>query len=219
MKSSVTSLIKKIEKAKFGGALKPLLWWRYRYDVFDVWTHGLPKLLEFTEYINSLYPTIKFELVYSENTLNVLDLTLHLQDRFIKTDIYAKPTDSHLYLPSSSSHPADCKRAIPYGVALRVRRNCSTDEFFNQRCNEYKGYLKFHGYNADLVGKQFDRAINIERSELLKKNVKPDKKVFPLVLDHNPILPDIQKVIQRHIYIYEAYDPRSYDRNSCLWPG
>ena len=137
------------EKAKFGGALKPLLWWRYREDVFDVWTHGLPKLLEFTEYMNSLYPTIKFELVYFENTLNVLDLTLHLQHGFIKTDIYAKPTDSHLYLPFSSSHPAHYKRAIRYGVALRVRRNCSTDEFLNQRCDEYKGYLKFQGYNAD----------------------------------------------------------------------
>ena len=192
------------EKAKFGGALKPLLWWRYRDDVFDVWTHGLPKLLEFTEYINSLYPTIKFELVYSENTLNVLDLTLHLQDGFIITDIYAKPTDSHLYLPFSSSHPAHCKRAIPYGVALRVRRNCSTDEFFNQRCDEYKGYLKFQGYHADLVDKQFDRAINIERSELLKKKVKPDKKVFPLVLDYNPILPDIQRVIQRHVHLLRS---------------
>ena len=136
-------------------------------------------LLEFIEYINSLYPTIKFELVYSENTLNVLDLTLHLQDGFIITDIYAKPTDSHLYLPFSSSHPAHCKRAIPYGVALRVRRNCSTDEFLIKRCDKYKGYLKFQGYNADLVDKQFDRAINIEWSELLKKNVKPGQKVFP----------------------------------------
>ena len=50
------------EKAKFGGALKPLLWWRYRDDVFDVWTHVLPKLLEFTEYINSLYPTNKIRV-------------------------------------------------------------------------------------------------------------------------------------------------------------
>ena len=106
------------EKTRFGGAVKPLLWWRYKDDVFDVWTHGLPKLLEFTEYINSIYPTIKFELVYSEHTLNVLDLTLHLQDGFIITDIYAKPTDSHLYLPFSSSHPAHCKRAIPDGRIL-----------------------------------------------------------------------------------------------------
>ena len=32
------------EKDKLGGAMKPLLWWRYRDDVFDVWTHGSPKL-------------------------------------------------------------------------------------------------------------------------------------------------------------------------------
>ena len=192
------------EKAKTGGAVKPLLWWRYRDDVFDVWIHGLPKLLEFTEYINSLYPTIKFEVVYSEHTLNVLDLTLHLQDGFIITDIYAKPTDSHLYLPFSSSHPAHCKRAIPYGVALRVRRNCSTDEFLSTRCVEYKGYLKSQGYNADLVNKQFDRALSIERSELLKKNVKPDKKAFPLVVDYNPILPDIRKIIQKHVHLLRS---------------
>ena len=44
------------EKARFGGAIRPLLWWRYRDDFFDLWFHGVPKLLEFTEYINSLYP-------------------------------------------------------------------------------------------------------------------------------------------------------------------
>ena len=94
---------------------------------------------------------------FQQHTLNVLDLTLYLQEGLIITDIYAKPTDSHFYLPFSSSHPAHCKRAIPYGVALRVRRNCSTDEFLNKRCVEYKGYLKSQGYNADLVDSQFDR--------------------------------------------------------------
>ena len=74
----------------------------------------------------------------------------------------------------------------------------------SQRCDEYKGYLKFQGYHADLLDKQFDGAINIERSELLKKKVKPDKKVFPLVLDYNPILPDIQRVIQRHVHLLRS---------------
>ncbi|XP_068675529.1 uncharacterized protein [Montipora foliosa] len=181
------------EKAKLGGASKPMLWWRYRDDVFDLWTLGLTKLLEFTEYINSLYPTIKFELVYSESSLNVLDLTLHLQDGFIITDIYAKPTDSHLYLPFSSSHPSHCMRAIPYGVALRIKRNCSTDQFLNKRCEEYKGYLCSQNYSKELVDRQFEKALSNERSELLTKRVKPKKKVFPLVLDYNPILPDIQQ--------------------------
>ena len=192
------------EKARFGGALSPMLWWRYRDDVFDLWTHGVAKLLEFTEYINSLYPTIKFELVYSESSLNMLDLTLHLQEGFIYTDIYAKPTDSHLYLPFSSSHPSHCKRAIPYGVALRIKRNCSTEESLVKRSEEYKGYLKRQNYKAVLVDAQFEKAFNIERSELLKKRIKPNKKVLPLVLDYNPLLPDIQKIIKKHAHLLRS---------------
>ena len=52
-------------------------------------------------------------------------------------------------------------------------------------------------YNAALGDAQFEKAFNIERSELLKKRIKPDKKVIPLVLDYNPILPDIQKIIKK----------------------
>ena len=128
----------------------------------------------------------------------VLDLTLHFRDGFISTDVYAKATDSHLYLPFSSSHPSHCKRAVPFGVALRIKRNCSTDDFLQNRCKEYKGYLKSQNYPAELVDKQFDKALSISRSELLSKQVKPAKKVFPLVLDYNPILPDIQRVIKKH---------------------
>ena len=38
----------------------------------------------------------------------------------------------------------------------------------------------------------------------MKKNVEPDKKVFPLVLDYNPILPDIQRVIQKHVHLLRS---------------
>ena len=84
--------------------IKPELWWRYKDDIIDVWKHGLSKLLEFTDFINSLYPTIQFELVYSETELNVLDLTLRLENGFISTDVYAKPTDSHLYTCHTQVH-------------------------------------------------------------------------------------------------------------------
>ena len=127
-----------------------------------------------------------------------------LKDGLIVTDIYSKPTDSHLYLPFSSSHPSHCKRAIPYGVALRIKRNCSTDDFLQTRCEEYKGYLKSQNYPADLVDKQFDKALKIPRSELLSKKVKANKKVFPLVLDYNPILPDVQNIIRRHLHLLRS---------------
>ena len=59
-------------------------------------------------------------------------------------------------------------------------------------------------YNAALVDAQFEKAFNIERSELLKKRIKPDKKVIPLGLDYNPILPDIQTIIKKHAYLLRS---------------
>jgi len=38
-----------------------------------------------------------------------------------------------------------------------------------------------------LILKQFDKALSIPRAELLRKKVKPAKKVSPLVLDYNPM--------------------------------
>ena len=103
-------------KAKFCRPIKPALWWRYRHDIFDLWQQGLPALEAFTQNINSLNPTIKFELVFSESHLNVLDVTLHLVDGFIKTDVYSKPTDSHLYLPPSVPTLSMYSKQSPLGL-------------------------------------------------------------------------------------------------------
>ena len=64
--------------------------------------------------------------------------------------------------------------------------------------------MKSQSYPAELVDKQFDKALSVPRAELLRKKVKPAKKVFPLVLDYNPILPDIQKVIKKHFYLLNS---------------
>ena len=189
--------------AKDGGPAKPNLWWRYRDDIIDVWTHGLPKLYEFTDYINSLYPTIKFELVHSEVKLNVLDLTLQLTDGYIVTDTYAKPTDSYLYLPYDSSHPIHCKQSIPYGVALRLHRNCATPAKLKERSIEYKRYLIRQGYPKPLINNKFNQAFKKRREELLTPSTREKKRILPLVLDFNPILPDISGVIKKHVHLLQ----------------
>ena len=74
----------------------------------------------------------------------------------------------------------------------------------NKRCIEYKGYLKHQNYNTELVDRQFERALEIERSEILKKKEKTNKKVFPLVLDFNPLLPDAGKIIRKHLHILKS---------------
>ena len=51
--------------------------------------------------------------------------------------------------------------------------------------------MKSQNYPAELVDKKkFNKALSLPRAELLRKKVKPAKKVFPSVLDYNPILPD-----------------------------
>ncbi|CAH3142175.1 unnamed protein product, partial [Pocillopora meandrina] len=130
------------------GPIKPSLWWRYRDHEFDLWQQDLPALHQFTDYINSLYPTIKFELVFSEHELNVLDLTLHLNDGFIRTDVYSKLTDSHLHPPPLRKNlllSQHVFKAFPFGVATRLRRNCSEEVFPAKRMAEYKEYLLNQG--------------------------------------------------------------------------
>ena len=124
--------------AKTGGCIHLTFWWRYRDDMISVWMHGQDKLTEFTDYTNSLYPTIKFELVASQHQLNVLDLTMHLDTSFFKTDVYSKPTDSHLYiLVLSSVHPSNFKNAIPFNLALSLKCNCSS-YIYTQLCGNNK---------------------------------------------------------------------------------
>ena len=168
-----------IDKKAMSGYIKLNLWWRYRDDIFDLWTLGHAELLEFTQYINSLYPTIKFTLVHSPTSLDVLDLTLSFVEGFIQTDIYSKPTDNHIYLLRNSAHPAHCSKAIPYGVATRVRRNCSTSEAFEKRSHEYQSYLINRGYNPSQVKQQFEKAKSISRKNLLSP-VQNNLKRFSL---------------------------------------
>ncbi|KAH3789771.1 hypothetical protein DPMN_167959 [Dreissena polymorpha] len=40
------------------------------------------------------------------------------------SDLYTKPTDRHLYLHMDSSHTESTKKAIPYGLGVRLKRIC-----------------------------------------------------------------------------------------------
>ena len=124
---------------------------------------------------------------------------------FIQTDIYSKLTDNHIYLLRDSAHSAHVTRAIPYGVATRIRRNCSTDETFGKRFVEYQGYLYNRGYNPGLVSQQFEKAHSIPRETLLQPPPKDSKQIFPFVLDFNPRFPSIGKIIKKYkLLIYNS---------------
>ena len=112
--------------------------------IFDLWTQGPHKLNEFTEFIISLYPTIKFTLVSSPTSLNVLYLTLNIVDGYIQTDIYSKPTDNHLYLLRKSAHPTHCTKAKFPSTDCIVEAVQICLEHNNLQFQE-ENYLQIHG--------------------------------------------------------------------------
>ena len=130
---------------------QPHTWWRYIDDIFMIWTHSVDDLQTFTTYLNNIHPTIKFTSNYSFISIRFLDVNVSLINGKITTDLYTKPTDKHQYLLQSSCHPKHTKRAIPFSLALRLRRICSSDDTFTQHTTELKTYLNKRGYNPRLL--------------------------------------------------------------------
>ena len=98
--------------------LKPLVWWRYKDDIFMIWFHGKEKLSEFVNLLNSSHETIKFTHEVSPSKINFLDVTVLLHNNNITTDLHVKSTDTHQYLLSSSCHPNHTKSQSH--TALRI---------------------------------------------------------------------------------------------------
>ena len=108
----------------------------------------------------------------------------------VETDLYTKPTDKHQYLLQSSCHSLHTKRAIPFNLALRLRRICSSDESFTLRANELIQYLNDRGYNLSFLRKEIQRVHAITRNETLKpsQSTTSQPSRVPLVITYNPAL-------------------------------
>ena len=117
---------------------QPHTWWRYIDDIFMIWTEGSDRLKIFVDYLNNIHPTIKFTSSHSLTNVPFLDVMVSLHNGIIETDLFTKPTDKHQHLLSSSCHPHHTKKAIPFSLALRLRRICCTDAKFKHRINKLK---------------------------------------------------------------------------------
>ena len=123
------------------GPHQPHTWWRYIDDILMIWAHSVDDLHTFTAFLNNIHPTIKFTSNYSFTSIPFLDVKVSLSNGKITTDLYTKPTDKHQYLLHSSCHPKHTKRAIPFSLALRLRRICSSNETFTLRTNELNWHI------------------------------------------------------------------------------
>ena len=189
---------------------------RFLDDIIGLWTGTLEDLYSFIKDINQLHPTIKFVLNYSspyscsmqENhdcwchqskTVPFLDTQIWIQGGKIYSDLYRKPTDRCQYLLPSSCHPAHITTNIPYSLAYRIVRICSTVELRDRRLDELKCFLLGRNYSPAVIEAALTKAKLVDRNTALKRVLKDkdqDRVVFALTFD--PRLPSISSIIHRH---------------------
>ena len=149
-------------------------WSRFRDDCFSPWFAGVPALLKFTEWLNSISDIIKLTVKYSEVQLEVLDTLLFIINGRIESKVYFKSTDGHMYLLPQSSHHPSLYRNIPCGVALRLRRICSRLK------NNLKNTIRFSSAGSTKV-------VLLERVLIRPRTLHA---LIPYCLNREPMIPN-----------------------------
>ena len=115
-----------------------------------------------------------------------------LENGYITTDLYSKPTDSHAYLHSSSCHPRHIIRNMPYSQFLRLRRLCSNTDTFKKRCNDMETWFLKRGHNKKTVRQARKKAENIPRLQALTYKKTKVSSRTPFIITHHPSNPPIK---------------------------
>ena len=134
-----------------------------------IWLHGGDELSNFLARLNSFHENIRFTWEIGLREIAFLDVWITKVNCAFHTEVYSKPTDAHQYLNFKSCHPPHVKRAIPYSQGLRLRRICNSDNVFEEKLGELKGFLVKRGYCSDYVDNQFERVRGVNRNSLLRR--------------------------------------------------
>jgi len=155
---------------------------RFLDDFFAFWARGATHtLLELVAALNAWSVSngykVQFKLAGSGSPISFLDLEIYLgSSGSWHTRIYSKTSDVHAFLSPKSCHPSFVVKNIPFGVAIRIMRNCS--EFCEYKSNWWR-YVKLfqrRGYGRNAVDRAFEYVRkNLRRADLLTKK-KPVKK-------------------------------------------
>ena len=110
-----------------------------------------------------------------------------------------EPTDKHQYLLKTSCHPAHTKRTVHFSLTLpRLRRICSTDHFFSNRCNELINFPELRGYSCHFLKKKINRVRAIPCQETLKPQPQNNhSNRTPFVITYNPVLLNVPITVRK----------------------
>jgi hypothetical protein len=187
-------------------------WTLFRDDGWMVLLGGMADLPVTEEILQTLHPNIEWEVnprgpsappvvrqdgvVVDTSVLQHLDITIHLTDGRLETDLFAK--DIPIFVSRRSCHPPAVFSSVAKAVATRLRLNCSLERFYSPRVEEYTRYLLASDYSREEIGKAMEEAGGLDRAELLTRPRRERRKgrKHAMVTRWDPRAPDIQKGLQ-----------------------
>ena len=181
---------------------KIILWKRFIDDVFMLFRGTKSECGALVDWLNSLLPgVVKFKFDFSHSKIEFLDLEISIEDGYLKTNLYIKPSNKQLYLDYNSNHPLQCKQSIPYSQALRVVERCATTTDRDFHLDNLKGKLEARNYPVSVIEKQFEKAKEKPRKSLIfnqRKNCKENgAKKVRLMFTHTQANPPIHMWIRQ----------------------
>ena len=193
--------------------LKPLVWYRYIDDIFLIWTHGDDELQKFLTYVDSfsdarkMKSAIRFEVNKSQHEVNFLDVKVSLEKGTLRTSLFSKPTDAHLYLNYSSSHPRHVLRNIPKGQFIRIKRICSEPADYHHHSQLLCNFFVERGFEPSKLKETRQEVGKMDRMDLLKEKEKPKRDPQTIfVCDWHPSLSQAPSILRQHFPVLQSDD-------------
>ena len=195
--------------------LRPLIWLRYIDDVLLIWQHSEESLKVFIDFCDNFSQSrkmsskIKFEANMSEETVNFLDVKVSVVNNKLKTSLYTKSTDAHLYLNSKSCHPKHVIRNMPKGQFIRIKRICSEEKDFDFHAQVMKTHFLARGYKKENLERTVAEVRKLKREDLLadKNELSEKDPQSVLVCTWHPTLSKLPNVL-RECFEIIANDPK-----------
>ena len=163
------------------------------------------RLNQFHDFVNTIDENLKFTMEIGGDSINFLDVKISIVDNVIHTTVYSKSTDSHLYLQAESCHQLSTICGIQKGVALRLRKICSTICEYDEKSKQYMAYLVARGHDPITVKRTFEEARERPRNDIRNPpstNTKKTGIVFST--KYNPRGPNLKEIIRKHLKIIDT---------------
>ena len=202
----------------------PVIWARFRDDVYLPWIGTLEELYDFVKWLNNIHPNIQFTMsTPSTEGTEFLNMFVYTDEEgLIQRKPWSKPCDTHAYVIPTSCHPTHQLQNIPYSIAHRIYNTSSTKQDYENAKLEYIEHIQKRGYNHELVKAAFakvetkfnniepiqDSTLDQEEEPIShntdpKKDLGPRDRLFPLVTEFNPALPNISRVLKKFEHILD----------------